>query len=496
MWSLRASIKHIRPYHTSCIAHSPTTSAHTSTLSPSTSIAHNNSSATPIDSVELMNDDKKYILGTYARFPHLFVRGDGCYLYDSNNVEYLDFYAGIAVNALGHSHSDVSNTVIKHTNKLTHISNLYYSVPQIKLAKLLLESCRSDTCNCAAANTTTTASTSIPSHISSGGCFQKLFYSNSGTEANEGAIKFARKYAYTQTKSSIDRPNKKIQLIAFNGGFHGRTVGSLSVTYKQQYKQQFMPLMDNVTFVDYNDINAFKKMMNDNVCAVIVEPIQGEGGVNPGTKQFIQSIRDECNKYNAVMIVDEVQCGVGRTGSLWAHSTYGVQPDIMTLAKPLANGLPIGAILMKQHIADCITPGDHGSTFSGGPLITSVAHTVVSKIQSDEFLQHVQSMGKLLYNELVQLKNKLSQHNTDNVQIIDIRSHEHSSLLVGVDLNVPVKDIIIEASGKHQLLLISGGDKTIRLCPPLIINEEQIRYAVNALEKLLIDRPSKIQVTC
>ena len=443
--------------------------AHSRTLEPSTyeksRAANASSSAAAADTKALMSDDAEYILGTYARFPQLFVRGDGCYLYDTDGRQYLDFYAGIAVTALGHSDEAWQAAIVRQTHQLVHTANLYYSQPQIELAKRLI-------------------------HVSNG-TFQKVFFCNSGTEANEAALKFARKFAYIHTNADADanRPNKKTKFIAFNGAFHGRTIGALSLTYKRAYKTPFEPIMPNVVSIDYNDVAAVKSAVDEHTAAVFVEPVQGEGGVFPATLEFMKAIREACDKHNALMIADEVQCGLGRCGELWAHSAYGVQPDIMTLAKPLANGLPIGAVLVKQRVAETLKPGDHGSTFAGNPLCTAAADAVLTKISNPQFLQSVQHKGKLIYSLLGQLRDKLKTENSkDQIQITDIRSLNGQSLLIGVDVNAPVKDIIVDASQQHSLLLISGGEKTIRLCPPLIVDEEQIRTAVKVLEQLLLGR--------
>lgn len=314
-----------------------------------------------------MSDDSLYILNTYARQPFVFVRGSGSNLYDDSGKEYIDFYSGIAVNALGHSHPIWIKGVEEQLRKLCHVSNLYYSQPQVSLAKQLIES----------------------------SSFHKVFFCNSGTEANEAALKFARKYSYVQTNANPTRPNAKINFLSFNGGFHGRTIGSLSLTYKKAYKEPFYPLMEGcVKFVDYNDTASAVSSIDQNTCAVIVEPIQGEGGVNIGKNEFLISLRRRCTDVGALLIFDEVQVGLGRMGKLFAHQNficpgegicgpacscgeystnnnkennvhkekhrnpYGnpaghpLQPDMISLAKPLAGGLPIGALLLKQHVAE------------------------------------------------------------------------------------------------------------------------------------------------
>jgi acetylornithine/succinyldiaminopimelate/putrescine aminotransferase len=243
--------------------------------------------------------------------------------------------------------------------QLTHVSNLFHTAPQLELAQRLVENSFAD----------------------------RVFFANTGSEANEGAVKFARKWAKSHFHSN------KTKIVAFSGGFHGRSIGALSLTYKEQYRAPFAPLMPGVTFVHFNDLEAARLAVDDDTCAVIVEPIQGEGGVNPATAEFLQGLRALCDNHHALLIFDEVQCGLGRTGQLWAHQNYAITPDIMTLAKPLAGGLPIGAILVTQAVADVIQPGDHGSTFAGGPLVCRAAQVVFDRINQPAFLQQVVANG-------------------------------------------------------------------------------------------------------
>ena len=279
-----------------------------------------------------MQDDARYIVGTYARQAVEFVSGSGCELVDASGRVYIDFYSGIAVNALGHSHPAWVKAVQQQAEKLCHVSNLFYSQPQVQLAKTLV------------------------THSS----FDKVFFCNSGTEANEAALKFARKFAYERrqgsaaasTSSSPSSADSQHEFVSFNGGFHGRTMGALSVTYKKAYKLPFAPLLDGCVSVDYNDTQAAMQAITQRTCAVIVEPVQGEGGVNIGQPAFLAALRRRCDEVNALLILDEVQVGLGRTGRLFCHQHFpGLQPDILTLAKPLAGGLPIGAVLVTDKVA-------------------------------------------------------------------------------------------------------------------------------------------------
>ena len=387
---------------------------------------------------DLIEAASKHLVHTYNRPEVVFERGQGVYLYDSDGKEYLDFMSGIAVNGLGHSDPEWVEAVSSQAAQLTHVSNLFHTAPQLELARRLVENSFAD----------------------------RVFFANTGSEANEGAVKFARKWAKSHFHSN------KTKIVAFSGGFHGRSIGALSLTYKEHYRAPFAPLMPGVTFVHFNDLEATRLAVDDDTCAVIVEPIQGEGGVNPATAEFLQGLRALCDKHHALLIFDEVQCGLGRTGQLWAYQNYAITPDIMTLAKPLAGGLPIGAILVTQAVADVIQPGDHGSTFAGGPLICRAAQVVFDRINQPEFLQQVVANGFYLQEKLRQL---------DAPQILAVRG---LGLLVGVELDTAVAPITTAAREKG-LLIISAGEMVLRLAPPLIITKEQIDTAVAILAECL-----------
>ena len=389
----------------------------------------------------VIQNEADFVLQTYGRPDIVFTHGEGCYLYDTEGKRYLDMNAGIAVTALGHSDPEWTKVVAEQAGKLTHISNLYHNGPQADLAKKLVTNSFAD----------------------------RVFFCNSGAEANEAALKFARKYINKMEKAD------KTKIVAFSSGFHGRTVGALSVTYKEKYRAPFAPLMPDVSFVTYNDIDAATEAIDERTAIVIVEPVQGEGGVNPAKPEFLQALRDLCDQHEAVLIFDEIQCGLGRTGKLFAYEAYGITPDIMTLAKPLAGGLPIGATLMVQKIADVVKPGDHGSTFAGGPLVCRAGSLVVDRVNDPEFLAHVRSMGNYLLESL--------QEALPAEKVVDVRG---MGLMVGVQLNIPVAPIVPKAAEKG-VLVISAGEDVLRLVPPLIINKEQIDDAVAVISEIVSD---------
>jgi predicted acetylornithine/succinylornithine family transaminase len=401
---------------------------------------------------EIIQAEKQYVVQTYVRPEVVFTHGQGAYLFDSDGKQYLDFSSGIAVTALGHSDEAWVTAVSQQAATLTHVSNLFHTAPQVELAKNLVEHSFAD----------------------------KVFFCNSGAEANEAAIKFARKWKNEGVKGRrgegvnhlLTRSPVHPRTVAFSGGFHGRTIGALSVTYKEQYREPFAPLMPGVVFAEYNNLDSARAAVNDDTCAVIVEPVQGEGGVHPAAPEFLQGLRDLCDRYGALLIFDEVQCGLGRTGFLWAHEAYGVKPDIMTLAKPLAGGLPIGAALVTDEVAAVLKPGDHGSTFAAGPLVCAAANVVFERVSQPAFLAQVRESAAYLKHRLETLESD---------QIVEVRA---AGLLVGVELKGPVKPILAAARDKG-LILINAGENVLRLAPPLIITKGQIDTAVNIIEECL-----------
>ena len=391
-------------------------------------------SASAMSSQDVMALEKQYILGTYTRPPFVLDHGEGCWVYDTEGKAYLDCVAGIAVNALGYGDAALEAALVGQAGKLWHTSNLYYTAPQVRLAQLLCENSFAD----------------------------KVFFCNSGAEANDSAFKFARKWAGTNLGAD------KHVIVAFTGAFHGRTYGALSATPKEKYQAPFRPLLPGIQIAPFNDLAGTAKLMNDAVCAVIVEPVQGEGGVFPADREFLRGLRALCNRYNALLIFDEVQCGMGRTGTLWAYQGYGVTPDILTTAKPLAGGLPMGAVLMTERVAEVMHPGDHGSTFAGSPLVASVAEVLVKRVADPEFLACAAESGRYLLDRL------------QTAQLPHVTEIRARGLMVGLDVDVTAAGAIKAAQGQG-LLVASAGPQTLRLLPPLIITPKEIDVAVERL---------------
>jgi acetylornithine/N-succinyldiaminopimelate aminotransferase len=394
---------------------------------------------------QAIQNEQDYILQTYPRPDFVLEHGEGVYLYDTAGRRYLDFVAGIAVNALGYGDAEITRTIAEQSARLMHVSNLYHTVPGGELAKLLIEN-------------------------SPG--FDRVFFCNSGAEAIEGSLKFARKFARVHHSHSQGQQGAdKTRIIAFDGSFHGRTVGALSLTSRAKYREPFMPLMPNVTFAPFNDRAALDDLMGDDVCAVVVEPVQGEGGLRVADEEFLQHVRALCDQHNALLITDEIQCGMGRTGTLWAHTPYGIQPDIMALAKPLAAGLPVGAILMSQRVADVIKPGDHGTTFGGGPLTTAVAQVVLRRISAPEFLDHINQMSHYLDEAL----HDFAAAHPDTVQELRGRG-----LMRGLKINGSAA-VVRQRGHQVGLLVATAGEDVVRLLPPLIVQPQHVDEALDKL---------------
>lgn len=401
---------------------------------------------------EVIDLEQSHVLGVYGRAPFVLDRGEGSTLYDTDGRAYLDCVAGIAVNALGYNDAGVAQAMGEAlANGLLHVSNLYHTEPHARLAGLLCDTSFAD----------------------------KVHFCNSGAEANEGAFKFARRYGRAHGDE------EKVGILAFTNAFHGRTMGALAATPRPKYQDPFKPLMPGVRFAEFNDLESARAQMDDRVCAIIVEPIQGEGGIHAAAPVFLAGLRSLADEYNALLIYDEVQCGVGRTGSLWAHQGYctkeigcdctnGCQfePDILTAAKPLAAGLPIGAVLMRQRVADVIQKGDHGSTFAGGPLVTKVAHHVVGRVAQPAFLAEVEVKGKLLRDLLEEIN---SPH------ILEIRG---KGLMLGVELDIEAA-AVVSRGYEEGLILVNAGPNVLRLVPPLVITEAEIHTVVERLTRTL-----------
>jgi acetylornithine/N-succinyldiaminopimelate aminotransferase len=319
---------------------------------------------------DIIDLEQKYVLQTYKRPEFVITKGEGTWLYDSEGNKYLDAGSGIAVTALGHNNEAVTSAIQEAMSGPIHLSNLYHNEPMTLLARDLCESCFAD----------------------------RIFFCNSGTEAVEGALKFARKYA----KVALEQEDKT-EIVAFTGSFHGRSMGALSATSTEKYRTPFGPLVPGFSFAEYNNVEAINQAVTDKTCAVIVEPVQGEGGVTPAKPEFLKALRQRCDEVNALLIFDEIQCGLGRTGQLWGYQDYGVAPDIMTIAKPIAGGLPMGGVLVTQAVANVMQPGDHGSTFAGGPFVSHVARAVFAKVSDPDFLDEVIEKGQTLQQGLQNL---------------------------------------------------------------------------------------------
>ena len=380
---------------------------------------------------EQMDKAEESILHTYNRFPVVFERGEGCYLYDSEGKKYLDFAAGIAVNALGYHYPGYDEALKNQIDKLTHISNLYYNEPMSEAGEKLVKA--------------------------SG--MSKAFFTNSGTEAIEGALKAARKYSYTKNGGS------KYEIIAMNHSFHGRSMGALSVTGTAHYREPFEPLVGGVKFADFNDLDSVKAQVNEKTCAIITEVVQGEGGIYPAQKEFLEGLRALCDARDILLIFDEIQCGMGRTGNYFAWQGYGVKPDIMTCAKALGNGVPVGAfVLGEKAAAASLEPGDHGTTYGGNPFVCAAVSKVFDIFEKDRIVDHVKELTPYLEEKLDALVDKYS--------IFSAR--RGSGFMQGlVVTGVPVGTLVKKALDKG-LVVISAGSDVLRLVPPLVITKEHI----------------------
>ena len=380
--------------------------------------------------------DSQYYMPVFNRFDVAFVYGQGCKLYDTNNKEYIDFGSGIAVNCLGHNDPELIDAITTQAKKAIHLSNLYYSPVQAKCAQALLE----DT------------------------DFDKVFFCNTGAEANEGAIKLVRKYFYNK---GLNKP----VIITAKNSFHGRTLATAAATGQPKYSQPYQPLPEKFVYVPYNDIEAFKNSINNDVGAVMLEVIQGEGGVIPADYQYIKEIEAICKQNDILLIIDEVQTGMGRTGKMFGYEHYGIKPDIITLAKGLGAGVPIGAVLARGDCANAFGAGDHGSTFGGNPLACAAALVIIKRLKGG-LIQQVQDIGEYFLAKLQTLK-KLPA-------VKDVRG---KGLLLGLELNSQVNSKqIIDFMLANCYIIIGCGSNALRFCPPLIIQKEQIDSMIECLE--------------
>lgn len=390
-------------------------------------------------SSEIIELTKKYIFNTYSRQPVVLTEGKGCYVRDIEGKKYLDFLGGIAVSILGHSHPAVTRAIRKQAGKLLHVSNLYYITSQTELAQLLVNNCFAD----------------------------RVFFCNSGAESIEGAIKLARKFSNDKFGPG------RYRIITMKNSFHGRTLAALTATGQEKFHRGFEPLVDGFDYAEFNNIDSVIDRIDSRTCAIMLEVIQCEGGVNVATMEFLKALRDICHERNILLIFDEVQTGMGRTGKLFAYQHFGVEPDIMTVAKGLANGVPIGALLAKKEIADVLGPGTHASTFGGNPLSTSAAIATLKTLLEKNVLKNCVEMGKYLKRRLEELKGKFNF-------IRDVRG---MGLIIGIELEMPGKEII-DLARKNGLLINCTSEKVLRLAPPLIVRKKEIDFAVKVLEKI------------
>lgn len=382
---------------------------------------------------------ENHVMNTYNRFNLSIESGHGPWLVDTDGNEYLDFISGIAVNCLGHAAPEIQETLKEQAAKVIHISNLFWSQPQIDLANSLAEKSGLD----------------------------RVFFNNSGTEANETALKIARKYGYSKNKG------KKTKIICFVDSFHGRSMGALAVTGQEKYREPFRPLIGDVYDAVYNDLDSVKALMDEDVCAVILEAVQGESGILPAEPEFIKGIRDLCDEYDALMICDEVQCGMGRSGELFAYQTYGILPDICTTAKALGAGFPIGAVMANDRAAEFFVPGDHGCTFGGNPLACACGNTVMRELFDNGLLDNVNAMSDYFFGRL----NALKDAYPEKINLV-----RGKGLLIGVQMKEGLKSAVINAAMDQKLLLAGAGNEVVRFLPPLNVTKEEIDEAVARFE--------------
>jgi acetylornithine/N-succinyldiaminopimelate aminotransferase len=388
---------------------------------------------------EVKEAAQRSICQTYTRHDLVLVRGNGCRLWDAAGREYLDFVGGIAVCNLGHCPADLAEVLHRQARELVHVSNLYYTEPQVRLAELLTGSCFAD----------------------------KVFFCNSGAEANEAAIKLARKYSRERYGPG------RHGVITMTGSFHGRTLATLSATGQEKVHHGFEPLVEGFRYVEFNSVEAVAAAVDRTTCAVLVEPIQGEGGVRVPDPGYLARLRELCSERDLLLIYDEVQVGMGRTGALFAHQLDGAAPDIMTLAKALGNGLPIGAMLAANHVAGAFTPGSHASTFGGTPLVTAVACEVLKRISDPDFLARVRMVGAYFREQLEALKGKYPL-------VRDVRGR---GLILGMELEVPGKDVVRRCE-ELGFLTNCTMDRVLRFVPPLVVTEGEIDRLIKALDTI------------
>ncbi len=390
---------------------------------------------------EMIARAEQVLYKTYNRFPVVFDHGKGVRLYDMEGNEYLDFGAGIAVAGLGYDDPEYTEALKEQAEKLLHTSNLFYNQPAINAGEKLLKVSGMD----------------------------KVFFTNSGTEAIEGALKVAKKYAFNRDGHGGH------EVIAMRHSFHGRSLGALSVTGNEHYQEPFAPLLPGVRFADFNDLDSVKALVNEKTCAVIMETIQGEGGIYPASEDFLRGVRALCDEHDMLLILDEVQCGMGRSGYMFAWQEYGVKPDVMAAAKALGNGVPVGVFLAKGRAAAAMIPGDHGTTYGGNPFVCAAADKVLELFEKRRITGHVQEVGAYLWDKL---EGFMKNHDC-------ALAHRGKGLMQGVEFDRPVSDIVKRALLENHLVLISAGSRVIRFVPPLVITREDVELMLEKLEKSL-----------
>lgn len=388
-----------------------------------------------------IDEAESALLHTYNRYQVVLERGDGVYLYDMNGKRYLDFAAGIAVFALGYGNKEYNDALKEQIDKIIHTSNYYYNIPAVEAAKKLKEVSGMD----------------------------RVFFTNSGAEAMEGAVKAARKYAYNKDGRTDH------EIIAMNHSFHGRTMGALAVTGNPHYREAFEPLIGNIRFADLNDLESVKAQVTDKTCAIVFETVQGEGGIYPATKEFMEGVRAICDERDILMVLDEVQCGMGRTGYMYAWQKYGVKPDIMTTAKALGCGVPVGAFLLNEKTgSSSLAAGDHGTTYGGNPLACAAVCKVFELFEKEHILEHVKEVSAYLEEKLDALAGECE----------DIKCRRGAGLMQGLEFNKPVGGIITKAMDEG-LILINAGSNIIRFVPPLVIKKQDVDDMIAILQKCL-----------
>ncbi len=389
---------------------------------------------------QYMEDTNNSLVHTYNRFPVVLEQGEGVYLYDTDGNKYLDFAAGIAVSGLGYGNQELNNALKSQIDKLIHSSNLYYNTACGKAAEALKRVTEMD----------------------------RVFFTNSGTEAIEGALKAARKYAWKQGDG-------RYEFIAMENSFHGRSMGALSVTEHEAYRTPFEPLIPGVKFARFNDLDSVKSLVTDKTCAIILEPLQGEGGINTASQEFMEGIRKLCDQEGILMICDEIQCGMGRTGTMFAWQSYGTRPDIMAMAKAIGSGVPVGAFAMTEKVAkDSLEPGDHGTTYGGNPLVCTAVEKTIEIFEKEQIVRHVQEVGAYLEEKLEEL-----------VQSCEgALERRGRGLIQGLKVSRPAGEIC-QAALKEGLLVISARSDVVRLVPPLVIEKEHVDELAEKLRKVL-----------